>query len=713
MNSKQPLLPSTVPSYSVPSEDKTSEPAVRRSEDVRRFTWGIFQVAYGAPVRHLSLSGLRESIRDFRHSAPSAWRLLVAIYRTARTPVTVHLLAAMLLIIAPAFSLYISASILGIVEESVVSRTITESHVNVLQVLVFMWLFIAVMSTLAHRIMADSVLLKGYLRHNFLPQLVDASLRLDMAALQNRKALRSLPEEYGFDMEAPAFRFFHEVITRLRHFLTVVAEVGVLVMIISRREFHEAQLLAFFSFMLPAVMLFKPSTGVGGAGYVFWTDNVDYYYLAALYKLAFSHHFRPTLERDGMRTFISQEYRRVSNALGYMNVETLTIQAAIQVQWYWDILHSLIVDYPLALCALVLPWGNPLSSLVTMVIVQHATMTLQQSIYQLRGNQGPDTLAEVFGWAERLYEAVAFESELHRGTVKYPQRAEAKGMEVKFDKVSFSHRPDGPCVVSDVEFTIPAGSLALVVGANGSGKSSLLSLIPGLQQPSKGEIHIDGRPLGEYDIESVRGAMACLSQDEDMYPLSLRANMLMGATPNPEGDAALLKDAAAHGCATSLIERLPAKWDTILEPASVSQQCMQGCGNGYISTATMNELEAHGPSFAQTSVSGGEKQRLAATRLFARLLRLGERVRLIMCDEATGALDSCAEREILKNVKKLKGRRTAIFVTHRFGDLVKEADIILVMKEGRVAQSGTHAKLMTEEGGEYAKMYNAQANGFL
>lgn len=78
--------------------------------------------------------------------------------------------------------------------------------------------------------------------------------------------MRCLPCEYGFDMEVPVFDFFHEIVTRLRNFLTIVAEVGVLVMIISRRGFHQAHLLALFSLVLPAVMLLKPISGVGGAG---------------------------------------------------------------------------------------------------------------------------------------------------------------------------------------------------------------------------------------------------------------------------------------------------------------------------------------------------------------------------------------------------------------------------------------------------------------
>ncbi|KAJ7126905.1 P-loop containing nucleoside triphosphate hydrolase protein [Mycena epipterygia] len=682
MHSKQPLLPSSAPSYGVPSDDK-NENIVHTSGGVKRLSWGIFQVAYGGPVRHLSLNSLRQYIRDLLSTAPCATCLFLEIYMTARTPVTVHLLATSLLVVAPAFSLYLSASILGIV------RLILSSHTfdnHPFQVLVFMWLFIAIMSTLANRIIVDTAFtLKGHLRAHFLPQLVNGwfvshhSMPVDY--MLTWPAMRSLPFEYGFEMEVPGFNFFREIVTRLRNFLTVVAEVGVLVMVISRRGFDEAHLLAFFSLVLPAVMLLKPSSGVGGvlAGYVFWTPNVDYYYLASLYKLAFSHHYRPSLERDGLCSYISQEYQRVSRALGYLNFETFTIQGEIRVQWYWDLIHSLIVDYPLALCALAIPWSDPLSALVTMVLVQHVTSTLQHSISQLRGSSSPDPLTDVLRGADRLYEAIAFDSKLHRGTAKYPDRWTSKedGMKISFRNVSFRHHADGPLAVLDVSFDIPAGSLVLVVGANGSGKSSLLSLIQGLQQPCAGQILIDDKPLEEYDIGSVRVAMACLSQDEDMYPLSLRDNMLMGGVRDAERDAEVLDRAAKMGCASRLIERLPSKYDTILEPVSVASQSAYGCGNAYVTEEAMSELEAHGPNFRPTAVSGGEKQRLIATRMFSRLLRLKDRVRLIVCDEATGALDSRAESAILQRLMDMRVGKTVVFVTHRFGHLVKEANVIL------------------------------------
>jgi ABC-type multidrug transport system fused ATPase/permease subunit len=109
----------------------------------------------------------------------------------------------------------------------------------------------------------------------------------------------------------------------------------------------------------------------------------------------------------------------------------------------------------------------------------------------------------------------------------------------------------------------------------------------------------------------VREAMVCLSQDEDMYPRSIKDNMLMGETYGDE--ATHLAEAATMGCATELIDKLHSKWETILDPAPVSAQSTHGCGHGYISPAAMEELKSHQHKrFAQTTLSGGEKQRLAA-----------------------------------------------------------------------------------------------------
>ncbi|KAJ7285072.1 P-loop containing nucleoside triphosphate hydrolase protein [Mycena rebaudengoi] len=697
MGSNQPLLAGTsLPSYNVRTDDSDSVPDVcpPAAETVKQFSWGIFKVAYGAPERRFSC------LRDLRRNTPGAARLFCEIYWIAYTPVTIYLLSSMLLTAAPAFSLYIAATVLTIVEESSMLRGSNDMNANMLQALVFMWLFIAVMTTVATRIMDDAIFaLKGHLRAHFLPPLVRG---------------RSLfPDEYGFDSVVPAFQFFHEIVTRLRNFLTVIAEVTVMAMVISRRGIYEV---AFFCVMIPIVMLGKPITGVNGAGYVFWTHNQRYYELAALYKMAFSTDLRPMLARDGLCPFVADEYTRVSAELGPTNVETITISSTIRVQWYWEMLHTIILDYPLAICVLTLPWSGSLSWLVTMVFLQHATMTLKQSIYQLRGSEGPDSLAEVFGMADSLYEAIALDTNLYRGVVNYdPSASHPAGMKLEFKNVSLQLSAQGS--PADVSFEIAPGSLVLIVGANGSGKSSLLSLLPRIREPSSGEILIDGKPLREYEVESVRRAMACLSQDEDVYPLSVRDNILLGERPDPEMDPERIDEAALLGGAYQFIHSLTdektlkktLRHYAVLDPAPVTGMSMQGCGNGLPTIAAMEQLEDNTPSTRPVSMSAGERQRLAATRLFARLLRNTD-VRLILCDEATGALDSPAEDMILDRLAEQKTQgKTVVLVTHRWArSLASKADVIVVMAEGKVVQTGKHDDLISDGEGEYAKIYCAQ-----
>lgn len=178
--------------------------------------------------------------------------------------------------------------------------------------------------------------------------------------------MRSLPSDGNYDLEVPGNVFFDEINKRLWNTLTVLALAGVLLLVIFRRGVYEARLIVFFTILPPAVMFLKPTTGTGGAGklltlflmrfgtlmnrrtgYVFWTENKDYYYLAALYRLAFAPQFRKTLARDGMCAYIAEEYRRVSEALGSANVPALMIGMYMQVEWYWLVVQSLVVDHPL------------------------------------------------------------------------------------------------------------------------------------------------------------------------------------------------------------------------------------------------------------------------------------------------------------------------------------------------------------------------------
>jgi ABC-type multidrug transport system fused ATPase/permease subunit len=163
---------------------------------------------------------------------------------------------------------------------------------------------------------------------------------------------------------------------------------------------------------------------------------------------------------------------------------------------------------------------------------------------------------------------------------------------------------------------IEPGQLVVIVGQNGSGKSSLLKLLPVIMQPSSGDVYIDDKLITEYGINQVRNAMAILSQDERMFPLSLRDNMLMGLTER----AWRLNSQQSTENLIEYASRLGGSWDimrnvglnTVLDPVRVIRQSTECVGNGKVERAAYDELDRCAATVTPVKISGGERQRLLA-----------------------------------------------------------------------------------------------------
>ncbi|EKM82296.1 hypothetical protein AGABI1DRAFT_67884 [Agaricus bisporus var. burnettii JB137-S8] len=241
---------------------------------------------------------------------------------------------------------------------------------------------------------------------------------------------------------------------------------------------------------------------------------------------------------------------------------------------------------------------------------------------------------------------------------------------------------EGEAALRDVSLNIPANSLVLLVGENGSGKSTLLKLLARLQEPNTGDIFIDGAPITFYDLPSIRKHINFLMQSEDIYPLSVKENLLM-VVPDRKilGETAQEKmdEALRLGGSEKLVERVG--YDAVLNPPVLLAQSLQGCGNGPIGSAALCELEKH-----------------TQRRLISMLL---------MVDEPTSALDPIAERDIFQRFLEKSRGKTTIFVTHRFANLSQHADMIICMKNGGIVEQGRHDDLISV-GGEYTRLYNAQ-----
>ncbi|KAF9026826.1 P-loop containing nucleoside triphosphate hydrolase protein [Hymenopellis radicata] len=276
--------------------------------------------------------------------------------------------------------------------------------------------------------------------------------------------------------------------------------------------------------------------------------------------------------------------------------------------------------------------------------------------------------------------------------------------------VSFTY-PGGKTVkpaLANVSFSISAGQLVVIVGANGSGKSTIIKLLTRLYDTTSDpeSLLLDGLPLSQYCISDLRRATAVLTQDNSLFSLSLGENIGIGY-PDKAGDDEMVAQAAELGGATHCVDKFESGKDTVLDEKLLSTPRMANV----LSSDTEHPLAVKLAELKKnTEISGGEKQRILASRTFMRLQ--SKAIRFVVVDEPTSALDSEGEMNLFDNLIKAREGKTMIFVTHRFGHLVKRADLILCMKGGAIVESGSHETLISQDG-EYAKLYNIQAKAFV
>ncbi|KFG70690.1 ABC transporter ATP-binding protein [Microvirga sp. BSC39] len=239
------------------------------------------------------------------------------------------------------------------------------------------------------------------------------------------------------------------------------------------------------------------------------------------------------------------------------------------------------------------------------------------------------------------------------------------GGEIRFADLSFSY--DGEAAALDhVSLLAEAGQTTALVGRSGSGKSTLLSLVPRLYDATRGAVLIDGQDVRDVSLASLRQAVAVVSQDVILFDDTIRANIAFGRSgASDEEIVNAAKAAAAH----DFIMRMPEGYDTVVGP-----------GGG--------------------RMSGGERQRISLARAFLK------DAPILLLDEATSALDSESERLVQDAIRKLMKGRTTLVIAHRLST-VRNAEKIVVMDKGRVAETGSHEALIAKAGA-YARLHRLQ-----
>jgi subfamily B ATP-binding cassette protein MsbA len=239
---------------------------------------------------------------------------------------------------------------------------------------------------------------------------------------------------------------------------------------------------------------------------------------------------------------------------------------------------------------------------------------------------------------------------------------------IRFDRVNFAYR-QGQRVLHDVSFTINQGETVALVGHSGSGKTTIASLLPRFYEVSSGQIRLDGEPINQLALSSLREQMALVSQHVTLFNDTLANNIAYG-----QFDISREKiiDAAKQAFADEFIMRLPQGYDTRVGE------------NGIL-------------------LSGGQRQRIAIARAILK------DAPILILDEATSALDTESERYIQAALDLVMKNRTTLVIAHRLST-IKNAHKILVMNHGRIVEEGTHQHLLEAEG-YYAKLYHTQKLG--
>ena len=243
----------------------------------------------------------------------------------------------------------------------------------------------------------------------------------------------------------------------------------------------------------------------------------------------------------------------------------------------------------------------------------------------------------------------------------------SKGGEIKFENVSFAYRPDRP-ILQNLNLTIPAGKKVAIVGPSGCGKSTILRLLFRFYDVQGGRITVDGQDIRDLTMESLRKAIGVVPQDTPLFNDTIEHNIRYG---NIDASAEEVRAAAKRARIHDIVESLPEGYET-----KVGERGMM--------------------------ISGGEKQRLAVSRLILK------DPLLLFFDEATSALDTHTEQALLQNINGIirEKQRTSVFVAHRLRTIF-DSDVIIVLKEGRVAEMGTHEGLV-DSNGIYSELWSAQ-----
>ncbi|KAH9079233.1 HlyB/MsbA family ABC transporter [Lactarius deliciosus] len=656
--------------------------------------------------QYLPTSWKIEEYARIRKDVPYLWRTLRDMSTVAGPLLLLYLVITLAKSLLPALSLWFSGQILGIVQSAIDNRAV-DAHV-LFRVAGGRALCTAADHILYYVLAEVSASLEARSRLFYSRRIFRSMARLDAPTWDNPAVsshINALFTKFN-DSDAVAWTAIMTLTETGSAFLRMLSEAAVLFGVLQGQG--DGSLLVLVSLASDAVSFFAFKGGFSlGNAWAATTRDSDYIKMEGLNRVVSDTRHRKELVAGGLDEFLIEEYCSLADRLKGRAKDFWSAYSSSRRNVTFEPIRLLripIQELPQIIFTLQVvqkPSSIPVS-LASLHLLQQSSSTFMMHIHEIL--QDVESISTRLSSLRNLYEAENIANKVVDGTIPFPENAQSigDGISLEFRNVSFRYPGSERYALRGVSFRVSAGQLCVIIGSNGSGKSTILKLAARIFDPMEGSILIDGHDIKTLRLADIRRAMAILFQDYTLFPLSIRDNIAMG-NPRRARDDAAIEEAARLGGASELIAQLPDGFDAYL--ARPVSDIYSGSPDG---TGALLSQKFIGDTTNQ-ELSGGQTQRLAVARTFMRSSTMEQEVGLLMFDEPSASLDPTAEHDLFSRLRKLRGNKTMIFSTHRFGNLTRHADLILYMNDSAIVETGTHEGLLKHEGSDYGRLWRMQA----
>ncbi|KAG1825441.1 P-loop containing nucleoside triphosphate hydrolase protein [Suillus subaureus] len=707
----------------------TTRPGKFDPEDARRVkhtrigVWDLYEDRQ-TDIPRIPGSSRLETYAQIVQSMPHVLRMLKDILsiRQCWLLLSVFLVVEVLASLTPAISLWYAQKLY--VETAIESRTVDTTvliHVAVGRVA----------CTVATRLLQYArsrivIPINMSIKQFYAGHIFHSMARLDVPTFEDSAVQRQLESAWASPWGTSiAWQTIQSSTNVVMTVIRLLSQISVLFTVL--REQQDGPLLAVLSFSQSIFQWYSTSKGVFGslAKHVVWaatTTNGDYVRMQGLKHLVDNPSHRKEVVAGNLSEYVTAQFRESAKRVGDDAGEFPELRRAHTIKdrlSIASILREPMRELPqivFTLRAVQKPMTIPLS-LASLTLINQTSNSFSGTLFSLFGESF--SLAEQFANVRKLYEIENVQNKVVDGAEPFPENQQAlkSGISVEFRNVSFQYPGAEGYALQNVSFTIGAGQLCVIVGVNGSGKSTILKLICRIYDPTEGTIFIDNRDIKTLRLADLRAAMSILFQDYTHFPLSISENIGLG-NPALAHDYDKVREAARLGGAEHFIDKLPDGFDTYLDRPVKDYYAGLPEGTTTLFGRSVDYSRVRGVGGLRaseaSSLSGGQMQRLAVSRTFMRSLvsETESSAGMLLFDEPSASLDPTAEHDLFERLRNLRGNKTMIFSSHRFGNLTRHADLILIMDESVVQEEGTHDDLL-KRGGEYARIWNLQARAFI